>query len=336
MANKKNAAQHEQALISKDFFDSEISVNIHKIFPVAVIATMSSGKSTLINALLEKEILPNSNAACTSKVFSILDKDDNDTTSAYVCKKNKTQKYDQDIKKVLADANVDDDVKSVLIVDEIKKITNTNKSLLIIDTPGPNNSSDINHEQIMKNVLDKLNGGMIIYVINATQNGILDDKSTMGIVKHYMLKIPRLKIVFVVNKIDELDFEKESVEEFMNKTKEFISESGFQDADIIPVSALGGQLFKKVLKGIPLTRHETSKFDYLYELFKPRDVNLITYAHLSEMPNLHSKVSLNDKEYRVSDLMLAIEHTGIDYLTNYIQNKQISSENHNHLCVKIK
>ena len=54
MANKKNAAQHEQALISKDFFDSEISVNIHKIFPVAVIATMSSGKSTLINALLEK------------------------------------------------------------------------------------------------------------------------------------------------------------------------------------------------------------------------------------------------------------------------------------------
>ena len=35
---------------------------------------MSSGKSTLINALLGEELLPNENQACTSKIFKIIDR----------------------------------------------------------------------------------------------------------------------------------------------------------------------------------------------------------------------------------------------------------------------
>ena len=62
-------------LISKDFFAKGIEIDTKKIFPMLVIATMSSGKSTLINALLGQQILPSKNEACTAKTYSILDDD---------------------------------------------------------------------------------------------------------------------------------------------------------------------------------------------------------------------------------------------------------------------
>ena len=44
-------------------------------FPVNVIATMSAGKSTLINALLRKKLMPAKQEACTAIVTEITDKD---------------------------------------------------------------------------------------------------------------------------------------------------------------------------------------------------------------------------------------------------------------------
>lgn len=52
------------------------------IFEVSVIATMSSGKSTLINSLLHTELLPSENKACTATICRILDNDDMDTYEA--------------------------------------------------------------------------------------------------------------------------------------------------------------------------------------------------------------------------------------------------------------
>lgn len=46
------------------------------VFPINVIATMSSGKSTLINALLGKKLMPSKNEACTATITEILDADD--------------------------------------------------------------------------------------------------------------------------------------------------------------------------------------------------------------------------------------------------------------------
>ena len=48
---------------------------INDKFTVAVIATMSSGKSTILNALLGYELLPSKNEACTAKTFKIKDVD---------------------------------------------------------------------------------------------------------------------------------------------------------------------------------------------------------------------------------------------------------------------
>lgn len=44
----------------------------NSIFPINVIATMSSGKSTLINALLGKKLMPSKNEACTATIKAML------------------------------------------------------------------------------------------------------------------------------------------------------------------------------------------------------------------------------------------------------------------------
>lgn len=51
---------------------------------MVVMATMSSGKSTLINALLGQQILPSRNEACTAKMYSILDDDQANETKIFV------------------------------------------------------------------------------------------------------------------------------------------------------------------------------------------------------------------------------------------------------------
>ena len=58
----------------KDIFDAYEEVK-NGIFEVSVIATMSSGKSTLINSLLHTELLPSENKACTATIARILDND---------------------------------------------------------------------------------------------------------------------------------------------------------------------------------------------------------------------------------------------------------------------
>jgi len=44
-------------------------------YEVAVLATVSNGKTTFINALLGKNVLPTQNMACTAKLVKIKDND---------------------------------------------------------------------------------------------------------------------------------------------------------------------------------------------------------------------------------------------------------------------
>ncbi len=40
---------------------------MNKVYPTLVVSTMSSGKSTLINAIVGSELLPSMNRACTAR-----------------------------------------------------------------------------------------------------------------------------------------------------------------------------------------------------------------------------------------------------------------------------
>lgn len=71
---------------------SRFGINNEEIIPVCVMATMSSGKSTFLNAILGEEILPEKNEACTARALAVLNKPGAAETKAYI-RKNDGKNY---------------------------------------------------------------------------------------------------------------------------------------------------------------------------------------------------------------------------------------------------
>lgn len=331
----------EEYLVQRDFFGDGIDIDVSRVFPVLVMATMSSGKSTLINSLIGEDILPNKNAACTAKVYSILDDDASTAPKLYLTNSNgKVRVVENNLDEELKLANEEDDVKNILLTAQIKGVQNTEKSLLIIDTPGPNNSQDNNHEVITREILSKVNGGLIIYVINATQMGINDDANLMGLLRDYLSTHEKMEVLFVINKMDEIDDEKESIDGLLENSKEYIEKQGIEKPKIIATSALAAQIFQKVLNGKELTRKERTIFLDLYkrEIFRPQSQNkkLGEYVWEEDVSNSKEKVCVKEDSYTKSELMSAIKNTGIIALEEYIQKMQIQSGGNEELKVNVR
>lgn len=316
----------ENSFLSQNFFPANIEVDASRLFPMLVIATMSSGKSTLINALLGQQILPSQNKACTSKMYSILDDDTNSNPKIYITTKDGvTIEKVTELEKELENANNDENVSDIFIQGHVKGVLNTDRALLVVDTPGPNNARDLSHGKTMEMILNKVNGGLILYVINATQIAINDDKYLLNSLKKYMLSHQNLKLLFVVNKIDQIDEEQESIEEIMKIAKSYLNLNGFENANIIPVSALAASIFKKVLNREQLTRAEYRMFESCYELYQPKGFNMRSFAITEDYPNQFDIIEVRGIEYKAGDLIRALENTGIKLLEEMIQKEQILS-----------
>lgn len=323
--NSENNGNSENKIVENPFLRN-IEIDVSKIFPVAVVATMSSGKSTLINALLNADILPSKNMACTARVFGVVDNDMAEGIKVYVAKTNGTQiVLTENIAEQLKIFNEDEDVAEILVESNIQGIKNIQQSVAIFDTPGVNNSMDVSHEDTTKEFLHHIKRGLIVYVLNATQMGINDDQRLLRMIVEYQKKCPDVNVVFALNKVDLLDEEKESLLDIMESTKDYLQKNGIELPDIIPVSALAANLFKKVLRGEELSRKQRHSFEYVYDLYKDSGNDLRVYAHLKTMKRQFEKICVGTKEYMVSDIHRAIENTGITMLEEYIEDGLIAA-----------
>lgn len=303
-----------------------IYFSVNKVYPTLVLSTVSSGKSTLINALIGEDILPSMNQACTARAIAILD---NDLKPDYIMhtvdKDGEYAKVEKINKADLVSINNDKRIKEILIEGQIKGIKNSKKSLLIIDTPGINNSMDISHEKITKKLMSKYSEGLILYVINAQQLGTYDDKKFLTFVSRKLRENDQFKIIFVINKMDLLDPCKEEPIEFIRNCKNYIVDLGIENPIIIPVSANSALLFKKALYGKPLSEMEEEDFRKNYRYFKNGGFSLQNYISVPDMGDLDETVTIDDISYKRCQLYDALENTGIPFLERKIDETLVSS-----------
>ena len=310
-------------LINEFLSNGYIDINSPKVFPVLVMATMSSGKSTLINALLGAEILPSGNMACTAKSYYIVNDHSRPIPKLWY-RKNNGQSYaaKNGIPDILRDINSKEDIENICLVSQISGILNTDKTLLLIDTPGTNNSQDTNHETVTLDVLSKLNNGIVLYLINATQMGIKDDKNLLLSLRNYLQKHNNINVVFALNKLDEIT-DDEELESMIINTEKYIEDIGFKNPDIVPVSGLAAMLFRKVLSGENLTRKQHSNFLSCCDMYFPEsDILLSSYAKTRFTRYDPYSLTLDNK-YLVRKLNAAIENSGVTQLESYIQKSMI-------------
>lgn len=118
-----------------------------------------------------------------------------------------------------------------------------NYQYTVVDTPGTNSSWKANHYKVTEQTLIHFTYDKVIVVLDATQLGTDDEKVLLSLVKEYIENRP---VLFVLNKIDELDTELgETHEYYIQAAKEFLEENGFLNPEIIGTSAIATRLLNQ-------------------------------------------------------------------------------------------
>ncbi|HFQ4945920.1 TPA: dynamin family protein [Vibrio vulnificus] len=233
----------------QDFEDA-----LNNDFDAYVVATMSSGKSTFINAVLGQDLLPAANEATTATIAHIFD--DKTQGDAFYGERfdnngNLIEHNDAVDLATMKEWNADVETKTIKLNGNIRAIKeNNNVRLVLTDTPGPNNSQDPEHQRTTLGFIqDSKRNPLIIYVLNATQLGTNDDAQLLRLVADTMGKGGKQskdRFLFVVNKMDMFDPERgENIEEALNRVKNYLEENGIHDPNLFPVSARMAYLLRK-------------------------------------------------------------------------------------------
>ena len=276
----------------EDLKDPEIQKSFQKAistqFEVNVIATMSSGKSTLLNSFLGRELLPSKNEACTATIARIEDVPEMKNFTA-VCK-NKSGSEIHSSKNLTAQEmdqyNSDENVQDIYIKGNIPFTDDANMQLVLIDTPGPNNSRNEDHQRATYRVIKNESMPMVIYVMNATQLFTNDDEHLFEVVaktvKEKHGKQARDRFIFAVNKSDMLDPEKgDSVEKIIKTAKEYLADKGIEDANVYPISAEFAKLIRMDRAGQTFTRQQVKNLRNSKFTFEIPEMQFEKYAPLS-------------------------------------------------------
>ena len=216
-------------------FRSEFSIN--------VVATMSSGKSTLINSLLGTDLLPTGQMATTATIATITaTPQDFYSGIAFNADGEELYREKQLSPEIVKEWNFDEKVSSMDIYGPISCVDSVGMRLVLIDTPGPNNSRDENHQLLTYNRVKESDKSLVLFVLNATQLNITDEKKFLDYVCDCMKKggkQSRDRFIFAINKLNLYKpKDGDKVEVALESVKTGLDERDIKEPNIFPISAL--------------------------------------------------------------------------------------------------
>ncbi|KYH31390.1 GTPase Era [Clostridium tepidiprofundi DSM 19306] len=312
----------------EEFKDKKIKENFNKVinseFEIGVIATMSSGKSTLINAFLGKELMPSKNEACTAKISRIKNID------GYLgfkgrCldeQRNEVVPFKEIEYEDMNNFNENPMISYIEIEGDIPNISSRKMNLVLVDTPGPNNSQNRTHREhtfsVIKNDTYK---PMILYVLNGTQLGTDDDSALLSAVADAMKvggKQSKDRFIFVINKVDQFDPDKESIPEMIEKARVYLENHGIKNPNIYPTSAEMAKVIRMNKNGYKLTRSQKSTLRNCDLFTDEPSMHLLQYTPLSNTVKnrINETISLFRIENDINNE--ALYHSGIPYIETAI------------------
>lgn len=323
LKRKNNKASIEETVNYSTLFDS-LLLDENKIYPVIVVSNISSGKSTLINALLGKELLPSKNQVCTAKSVGILDNDRLDYFRIHmVDKEDNYEVVSKDTYEKVRDYNENNDIKEIIVEGNIKGIINSQKALFIIDTPGMNNALDSSHQEITINTIRQISEGLLLYVFDAGHLSTYDDEKSLKLIS-MALKKRHIKVIFIVNRMDIVDSEKGNPMDMLLNLRDNLQRYGFDKPVIVPVSALCALLVKKVINKEKLTKGDWINLSSFLTIFKSPSGSLSDLFIDENFEDMNTKYLVNDECILKKDLLRILENSGWMKLENLINSFVVS------------
>lgn len=271
-------------LLNKPALNEGVQEILASPVEVVVTATMSAGKSTLLNAMLAEELLPFSNQACTARVSRI---EDHDGADGFECRTRLGDDATPWIKATHEHLRVLNEAPDGALIElrgDLPYIRNMGARLVLYDTPGPNNACDDNHRRVTEGLLKSGGYGMILYLLNAAQIGVNDDANFLDLLAELDKSEDRhRRIIFVLNKADQLDPEKgEDLPEIVQSIEEYLRNHGFAEPRIVPTCAIGAVYARMILRGNSLTRRERGELRNLLRYYRSHRDALLYSAKISD------------------------------------------------------
>ena len=221
-------------------------------FPVNVVATMSAGKSTLINALLGKKLMPSSQEACTATISEIQDNDEEIFEAQAFDKNGNLCKTSNNLDlETMKEWNSNEKISKIEIKGDIPFVNADDTRLILMDTPGPNNSRDKAHQETTMRALSESSKTLVLYILNAGQLKVSDDNNLLNMVAESMKvggKQSKDRFIFVVNKLDDFDSEEDDVGSALDGVRKYLEDKGIENPNVYPASAKVALDIREALK----------------------------------------------------------------------------------------
>lgn len=286
-------------------------------FEVCVVATMSAGKSTLINAMLGTKLMPSKQEACTAIITKIKDNKNNDSWQAEVYNKDNCliETHENLTYPTMERLNNDKDVSVIKATGNIPFVSSEDVSLVLIDTPGPNNSRDPEHKKVQSDFLSKSSKSLVLYIMEGTF-GSDDDNALLQRIADSMKvggKQSKDRFIFVVNKMDDRRKEDGDTEQTLNRVRDYLfKKHGIANPNLFPAAALPALNIRLMQNGTELdddTMDETE--------MKVRKLNRNEHIHFENYATLPAsicgdiKIKLDNAKSNNDANAEALVHTGI-------------------------
>lgn len=305
-------------------------------FEINVVATMSSGKSTLINALLGQQLMPAANQATTATIVKIIDTDQNNFSAVAFDKSGQVVKrLDNVTLEDMQALNADTKVSTVEIKGKIPCVSSVGMKLVLVDTPGPNNSRDKRHEEMTYKMIADSDNSLVLYVMNGEQLGINDEKIFLDYVCQSMKeggKKGRERFIFAVNKMDRYspdpqDDGPKCITKALNDVKSGLEDREIYNPNIFPVCSLPALQKRAEMKG-PRAR-ALNDFKVMCEYYdvmhfeKYYEYNNLPQTVRNRLDYWMSKASSDDDKLEVHTGIVSIEQAIALYINKYARTTKV-------------
>ncbi|MCL1996560.1 MAG: dynamin family protein [Defluviitaleaceae bacterium] len=223
-------------------------------FEVCVVATMSAGKSTLINAMIGSKLMPSKMEACTAIITRIKDISSDNIpfqAEAYDKENHLMEAHAVLSLPIMERLNADDNVYVIKISGNIPFVSSDDVSLVLIDTPGPNNSRDLRHRKVQSELLGKSSKALVLYIMTG-EFGTDDDNALLKDVAESMAvsgKQSKDRFIFVVNKLDDRKKEDGDTNQTLERVRSYLKTHGVDNPNLFPAAALPALNLRMIMSG---------------------------------------------------------------------------------------
>jgi len=210
------------------------------VFTLVVAGTVSAGKTTVLNALLGRELLFSSNEPATASHTVLRHRPG---ASRVVCCGYSRNGALMDFRRGINAAvyrqwNAHPQVARIHVSGNLGHVAGARGKLDLHDLPGANNSLDGEHWRLAISALSSVPWHLLCFVLDATAPGTTDEHTLLQQVRAIAASRPQGRLLFLLNKVDEVDPDREDpVEAMVDHARQRLSRLGFRQPWIVPTMA---------------------------------------------------------------------------------------------------